>query len=103
MVQKLGVWRDNYIAHHSSVRALDPEAFQSKNPLSLEEVSALLDRGLEIVNRYSYLFIATTHSTQMVGADDFPNLLKAVRADLESDDARFDEQIRAADERASEK
>jgi len=44
----------------------------------------LLTDGIAILNRYTSLFGATTHSTQIVGHDDFMFVLGCLRSDLET-------------------
>jgi hypothetical protein len=82
LVEKLIIWRNNFYSHRSVEHALDAKAFAKKYPVSIPEVDALLANGIAIVNRYSNLFIATHHSTDIVGRDDYKWLLKAAREAL---------------------
>jgi AbiU2 len=79
LVHKLVKWRHNYVAHRNSRFALNPEKLESQYPLSFADVDALLNRALEIGNRYSLLFDASAHATLMIGRDDYLNVLRAVR------------------------
>jgi hypothetical protein len=94
LVAKLIIWRNNFYAHRSPTQALAPETFATKYPLSTEDVEQLLSNGLDIVNRYSDLFIATQHSTKLVGQDDYLWLLKAVRESIDAEEARIQQEIK---------
>ena len=91
LVHKLVMWRHNYIAHRSSHFALNPKKFDAQYPLSFAEIDALLNRALEIGNRYSLLFDASVHATLMVGRDDYRSILKAVREHVEASAHRLEE------------
>src|SRR6266849_2753023 len=84
LVKNLTIWRNNYYAHHSRTLALNPPSFARENPLQFSEIEALLTNGVTIVNHYSHLFIATVHSTSIVGRDDYMSLLRSVRRALEA-------------------
>lgn len=84
LVHKLVKWRHNYIAHRNSHYALNPNALNSQYPLLFAEMDVLLNRALEIGNRYSLLFDASAHATLMVGRDDYLNVLKAVREHVDA-------------------
>src|SRR5262249_19200640 len=92
LVHKLVKWRHNYIAHRNSQFALNPAQLSSQYPLLFTEIDVLLDRALEIGNRYSLLFDASAHGTMMIGRDDFLNILKAVREHVEEERRRLDEE-----------
>lgn len=84
LVHKLVMWRHKYIAHRDSHFALNPKKFDAQYPLLFTEIDVLINRALEIGNRYSLLFDATAHATLMVGRDDYLNVLNAVREHVES-------------------
>ncbi len=92
LVKKLVVWRHNYIAHRNSGYALEPSALSARFPLLFAEIDELLKRALEVGNRYSLLFDASSHSTMMVGGDDYLNILKAVREHREAYERRIKEE-----------
>src|SRR6266545_923009 len=75
LVKKLTIWRNNFYAHRSPTYALDPGSLAKRFPLSVSDVDVLSQEGVRIVNRYSVLFIATTHSTTIVGHDDYRSVL----------------------------
>ncbi|MPZ20370.1 MAG: hypothetical protein GEV06_21010 [Luteitalea sp.] len=80
LVKRLVTWRDKFYAHRDPAHALDPTTF---DPLLVSDVETLVKEGMRIINYYSSLYAATTHSTQMVGHDDYLSVLKAVRKRLE--------------------
>lgn len=90
LVRKLVMWRHNYVAHRNSHFTLNPNKFDAQYPLLFAEIDVLLDRALEIGNRYSLLFDASAHATLMVGRDDYLNILKAVREHVEAYKRRLD-------------
>jgi len=94
LVTKLIIWRNNFYAHRSPAQVLSPETFATNYPLSVEEIERLLSNGLNIVNRYSDLFIATQHSTKLVGEDDYLSLLKAVRESVDAEEARIQQEFK---------
>ena len=53
------------------------------NPLSDDEIKLLLKQSLSIFNKYSDLYAASTHSSGIIGHDDYEDLLKFVRLGLE--------------------
>ena len=96
LVQKLVIWRHNYVAHRNSDFALNPKKFDAQYPLSFADMDALLNRALEIGNRYSLLFDASAHATLMVGRDDYLNVLKAVREHVQAYERGVEEEWEAA-------
>lgn len=94
LVKKLVIWRNNFYSHRSPAHALDPEAFAKQYPLTIPDIEALLANGVAIINRYSDLFIATHHSSNIVGRDDYKWLLKAARETLQAREARIEEEIK---------
>jgi hypothetical protein len=94
LVKKLTIWRSNFYAHRSATHALDAAAFEKQYPLAISDIETLLTRGIDIVNRYSGLFIATYHATSIMGQDDYMSVLNAVRKDLEAREKRYQEEIK---------
>jgi len=92
LVRKLVMWRHNYVAHRNSHFTLNPKKFDAQYPLLFAEIDVLLERALEIGNRYSLLFDASSHATLMVGRDDYLSVLKAVREHVEAYKRRLEEE-----------
>jgi HEPN superfamily AbiU2-like protein len=92
LVRKLVMWRHNYVAHRNSHFTLNPKKFDAQYPLLFAEIDVLLERALEIGNRYSLLFDASSHATLMMGRDDYLSVLKAVREHVEAYKRRLEEE-----------
>jgi hypothetical protein len=103
LVRKLVMWRHNYVAHRNSHFTLNPKKFDAQYPLLFAEIDVLLDRALEIGNRYSLLFDASSHATLMVGRDDYLSVLKAVREHVEAYKRRLEEEWKRLGAAASPK
>jgi len=92
LVKKLTVWRDKHIAHRDPSSVLNPEELTGRYPLLFTDIDELLRRGLRIVNEYSSPFIATTHSSGVVGKDDYLTILKAVRESVNRHEANIEKE-----------
>lgn len=90
-VKKLATVRNTHIAHIDSRRFLADNLGDSLP--SIDETQALLDRAIQIVNRYSTLFQAKTYSTQIVGHDDFKSVIKMVGDQLDQIESDIQEKI----------
>lgn len=82
LVQKLTIWRNNLFAHKSAQNAVRNYNIANDFPLTSEDIDNLLTEGMNILNRYSLMFLANTYSTQIIGHDDFTFLLGCVKKDL---------------------
>jgi hypothetical protein len=80
------------IAEGNSHFTLNPKKFDAQYPLLFTEIGVLLDRALEIGNRYSLLFDASAHATMMVGRDDYLNVLQAIREHVQAYERRLEEE-----------
>lgn len=94
LVKHLMMWRHLVVAHRDTGKLLKGVELGTQYPLTFTDVQALLDDGLSIVNRYSILFIATSHARQIIGHDDYLKVLQAVRAQLDAHEVRVQKQIR---------
>ena len=92
LVNKLVLWRHNYIAHRSSEGVLNPQKLSAQHPFLFAEIDQLLSRAMEIGNRYSLLFDATAHATMMVGKDDYSFVLTALREQRKRRKKELDEE-----------
>ena len=77
------MWRHLFVAHRDTGKLLKGVVLGEQYPLSFADVQGLLDDGLHIVNRYSSLFIATTHVRNILGHDDYLNVLNAVQEQVD--------------------
>lgn len=92
LVRKLVMWRHNYVAHRNSHFTLNPKKFDAQYPLLFTEIGVLLDRALQIGNRYSLLFDASAHATMMVARDDYLNVLQSIREHVQAYERRLEEE-----------
>jgi hypothetical protein len=94
IVGKLIGLRNNFIAHISWRNVTEDLDMHKRFPLSSDEVDTLVGRATDILNRYSLLFKRTVWSTEIVGRNDFMDILKRVRRDLERQEAEIAEEYR---------
>lgn len=78
LVKKLIFLRSNYYAHKGKTIIIKQVKMTEEQGLNDDEITQLLDRSISILNRYSYMFNATSHSTKMLGQDDYKFIFKAV-------------------------
>jgi len=83
IVKRLTVYRSNRVAHRNAKALLSPEDIGERFGLTFDDIRTLLERAKTIVNRYSYLFAASTYSTKVIGHDDFEYIFKCVEERVE--------------------
>ncbi len=83
IVKKLTVYRSSRIAHRNAKALLSPGDIGERFGLTFDDIRTLLERARTIVNRYSYLFAASTYSTKVIGHDDFEYIFKCVEEKVE--------------------
>lgn len=83
IVKSLTVYRSNRITHRNAKALLSPEDIGERFGLTFDDIRTLLERAKTIVNRYSYLFAASTYSTKVIGHDDFEYIFKCVEEKVE--------------------
>lgn len=91
LVKNLLIWRNNVFAHRSAGNIVKGKKLTVDYPLSIDNISELLEKGMSILNHYSSLFRALSHSTQIVGHDDYQYVLSCIRSGL----IRHEEEIQA--------
>ena len=91
LVRNLVVLRNNIYAHRSAGNIIKEKDLRVNYPLSINNITELLEKGMSILNRYSSLFRALSHSTQIVGHDDYKYVLSCMRSDL----IRHEEELQA--------
>jgi hypothetical protein len=79
-VKTILIWRNTFIVHKSAKYVVKNLNLTDDYPLSLNDIEHLLEEGNAILNRYSNLFHATVYSPQIVGYNDYQNVLKAIRS-----------------------
>ena len=85
IVKRMTVYRSNRIAHRNAKALLSPEDIGERFGLTFDNIRTLLERAKTIVNRYSYLFAASTYSTKVIGHDDFKYIFKCVEERIEEE------------------
>jgi hypothetical protein len=85
LVKKLILWRNNIIAHRGAKVALGKNQILEDNPISHAEITELLRDSLVIFNKYSGLYRASTHSVQIVGHDDYLQVLKHMKVGIDKE------------------
>lgn len=94
LVKKLVILRMNLYAHKSAKNVMNEKDLLETYPLTFNDINNLLERGVRILNRYSNLFNANIYSTQIVGHDDYLNVLNAVKFDLEQTEAKLEAELK---------
>jgi len=82
MVKHLRKYRSNMIAHLNYEYAVGKDKDWSKsNPIPYSDIKKLIKQGFEILNRYSGIFVANTHSERLVSKqdEDYLEVLKSLR------------------------
>ncbi len=92
-------FRNNILAHRGAQFSLGKTQIIDDNRLTWGDLEALLNKGITIFNRYSSLFRASTHSCQMIGHDDYKNLLNCLRLGLQKQREELNGKIAAYRER----
>lgn len=82
-VKKLTIYRGSRIAHRNAKNLVTAQDVSEIYALTFEDINTLLERAKMILNRYSYLFSASSFSTQVVGHDDYEYIFKCVEEKVE--------------------
>ncbi len=93
LVKRLMVLRNNVFAHRSASGAKQDIDFFEEYPIQYLEVESLIDRAINILNRYSGLFQATEYYDEIVGGDDYEFILESIRSEIERADERIEEKL----------
>jgi hypothetical protein len=95
IVKKLIIWRNNIVAHKGAKVALGNKQVLMENPISDSEIQILLEQSLDIFNKYCGLYKATTHSSGIIGHDEYKQLLKFIGMGLQKRDEDIEKQYEA--------
>lgn len=82
LVQKLIKIRHTVLAHKGGQLTIDGRDFLKEQSFKHSEIITLIEQGIKILNRYSYMFKALSYSTQTVGHDDYEYVLKCIHKDI---------------------
>jgi HEPN superfamily AbiU2-like protein len=102
LVKKLVILRGNLYAHKNAENIARAFRIDEAFSLSYADVETLVERAVTIINRYSRLFRRSTWSTQMIGHDDYRHVLEYVREAIRHREQAIDNEIAAAQRRATE-
>jgi hypothetical protein len=95
LVKTLRLLRDNIHAHRNAKNTAKAINISDNNPQSFEDYEKLLARSLNILNRYSHLYDASTYSTQVIGHQDYKYVFKCIDEKLKNDELEIENQLLA--------
>lgn len=84
IVKTLIINRSNAIAHTNLEWALSDTNFLERFPIPTDEFEVLVQRGSDILNRYSHLFSASIYSDQIPGQDDHQIIFTSIQERVEA-------------------
>ncbi len=93
LVKKLVSLRGNVFAHRNAANVVEAMRLEERFGLTLAELTELVERGRDLLNRYSSHVASVSWATDMVGRDDYRHLLLAVRASCERADADIEQEM----------
>jgi hypothetical protein len=83
LVKKLTILRSNFIAHQNIKNILEEK--DDPDPLTWGEFEQLIEKGLEIFNKYRSLFDASRHSLQLIsGENHYKTVLQYIRIGMKA-------------------
>jgi hypothetical protein len=85
LVKKLLLHRNNAIAHTGRNRVLKETKILEDNAISIAEFESLITRAVDILNKYSLLFRASSYSTKIVGNDDHQTIFRWIQDRVENE------------------
>ena len=91
LVKKLVSYRGSVFAHRNTNNVVQGLRLEDRFGLTYDELDDLLNRAVTMLNKYDHSFRRTTWATEIVGGDDFRQVLESVRETNE----RREEAIRA--------
>ncbi|MCX6539030.1 MAG: hypothetical protein NT151_08875 [Acidobacteria bacterium] len=102
LVRKLLAIRNRVLAHRDARVALGVVA-DPAGTLAPPDIDALLERAATVVNRYSIMFRAGSHAMWMFGGNDWKQVLRRVRNDLNTTKSRIAAEIACAEKSQGER
>jgi hypothetical protein len=100
LVKTLVALRGNLYAHRNAKNVAQELKVEERFSLAHAEVETLINRAVQIANKYSALFRRSHWSTQMVGHDDYQQVLQSVREYVERREGQIDEDLAKVKRRA---
>lgn len=92
-VTKLQMIRNTGYAHRGYSYTLRSPIQGESVSLTFEEFEKMIDKGLEILNRYSVLFKSLTYSPAIVGGNDFRYVLETLQDGYEKNETEFQAEL----------
>lgn len=89
LVKQLVTHRNTAVAHLSQKRHLNRTPTRTDEEIKNSDFEILLNRAVEIVNRYSSLFGAEHFSTQVIGHDDYETVFLWVQERVEQERTKW--------------
>ena len=102
-VKTLVFWRQKYFAHISARHVAKNRNLADHYSLNFKEIEKLLKEGMSILNRYSSLFHANRYLPQIVGHDDYLNILEAIKTVLNQQEEEYDREMELVNKLSKEK
>jgi len=103
-VAHLMLWRHKFFAHRDAGKILKGWTLAEDAPLTNADITALVENGFGILNRYGYIFFNTETARHVHGHMDYLRVLETLQRDAEARQAKFTEQLQRAEaEAATEK
>jgi len=100
LVKKLVALRGNLYAHRNAANVAQELKIETRFPLSYAEVDILVNRAVQILNKYSGLFRHSSWSTKMIGHDDYKQVLKYVRESVDRHEREIEDEMRRLGDRS---
>jgi hypothetical protein len=91
LVGKLMAHRNNIAAHRNAIGTVTGSA--AAFSMSVANFETLLERARTVLNRYSNLFAAETHSTSIIGKDDYRFIFSTVADAVERSHAAAEAEL----------
>lgn len=93
-VRKLTAWRGNMFAHSNFEIATKTKEFQKTLQPFVQDFDLLLEKGLEIVNRYSQLLFQKEFHANLIGHQDYDFVMECIRIGLQQLDMERNAKLR---------
>lgn len=95
LVKTLTILRGHVHAHRNAENTAKAIDISNTHPQSFEDYEKLLERSLNIINRYSNLYDASTYSTNAIGHQDYQYIFECIDAKLKNDELEIKNQLLA--------
>jgi AbiU2 len=100
VVRHLMMWRHKVYAHRDVRKTIGRDLAET-HPVTHADVTALLERGFEIVNRYNRVLFANSFSREVTGLADYEKVLRTLQDRVELREAQFQAEVERAKREAN--